>query len=77
MVDVWQYYEYVLDSEYASVLNMPGLHMVLKKILQNRYLTRFWYASSSEYASVTQASQYDRAWIYKGSKYVKVKQGSV
>ena len=46
------------------------------------------YASSSEYASVTQGSiengpsyssgsQYARAWIYIGCEYVKVTQGSV
>ena len=46
------------------------------------------YASSSEYASVTQGSiesgpsyssgsQYARAWIYLGCEFVKVKQGSV
>ena len=39
--DVWQYCEYALDSEYASVLNMLGLHMVLNKILHNRYFTGF------------------------------------
>ena len=27
-----------LDSEYARVLNMLGLHMVLNKVLHNRYL---------------------------------------
>ena len=42
MMDVWQYYEYALDSEYARVLNMLGLHMILNKILDNRYLSGFW-----------------------------------
>ena len=32
---------FFLDSEYAKVLNMPGLHMLLNKILYNRYLTGF------------------------------------
>ena len=32
-----QYYEYALDSEYARVLNMLVLYMVLNKILHNRY----------------------------------------
>ena len=41
MVDVRQYYEYNLDSEYVRVLNMLGLHMVLNKIFHNRYLTEF------------------------------------
>ena len=46
------------------------------------------YASSSEYASVTQGSienglsyssgsQYARVWIYLGCEFVKVRQGSV
>ena len=42
MIDVWHYYEYNLDPEYARVLNMPELHMFLTKILHNRYLTGFW-----------------------------------
>ena len=42
MIDVWRYYKYALDSEYARVLNMQGLHIVLNKILHNRYLTGFW-----------------------------------
>ena len=33
MIDVWQYYKYTLDSEYARVLNILGLHLVLNKIL--------------------------------------------
>ena len=32
MIDVWQYYEYVLDSKYARVLDMLWLHVVLKKL---------------------------------------------
>ena len=31
-----------LDSDYARVLNMLGLDMVLNKIFHNRYLTGFW-----------------------------------
>ena len=38
-IDVRQYYEYALDSKYARVLNILGLHMVLNKVLRNRYLT--------------------------------------
>ena len=30
-----------LDSDYARVLNMLGLHIVLNKIGHNRYLTGF------------------------------------
>ena len=41
MIDVWQYYEYAFDSEYATVLNMLGSRMILNRILHNRYLTRF------------------------------------
>ena len=54
MIDIWQYYEYVFDSEYVTVLNMLGSHMILNKILHNRQGLE--YASSSEYASVTQGS---------------------
>ena len=54
MIDIWQYYEYVFDSEYVTVLNMLRSQMILNKILHNR---QGWeYASSSEYASVTQGS---------------------
>ena len=41
MIDVWQYSEYALDSEYATVLNMLRLHRVLNKILHHRYLAGF------------------------------------
>ena len=42
MIDVCQYYECALDSEYARVLNKLGLHMVVNKIAHDRHLTRFW-----------------------------------
>ena len=45
MIDVWQYYGYSLDSDYARVLNMLGFHLVLNEILHNGY--------SPEYVSVT------------------------
>ena len=67
--------------------------MILKKHLQHKpeagvNRQGLEYASSSEYASVTQGSiengpsyssgsQYARAWIYIGCEYVKVTQGSV
>ena len=54
MIDIWQYYEYVFDSEYVTVLNMLGSQMILNKILHNRQGLE--YASSSEYASVAQGS---------------------
>ena len=31
MIDVWQYSEYALGSEYARFLNMLGLYIVLNK----------------------------------------------
>ena len=46
MIDVWQYCEYAFGSEYARVLNMLRLHMILNKIRYNRY----------EYVSVTHGS---------------------
>ena len=55
MIDVWYHSEYALDSEYAKVLNMLGLHMILNSILHH-----IWkgseYASYSEYATSTQGS---------------------
>ena len=42
MIDVRQYYEYALDSKYTRGLNILGLHMVLNKVLRNRYLTGLW-----------------------------------
>ena len=58
MVDVWQYYEFALNSEYVRVLSMLGFHMVLSKILHNRYGVSEGpeYVLSSEYVTVTQGS---------------------
>ena len=42
VIDVWQYSEYALDSEYATVLNMLGSHKVVNKIFHHKYLTGFW-----------------------------------
>ena len=42
MIDVWQYSEYALDSEYATVLNMLGSQKVVNKIFHHKYLTGFW-----------------------------------
>ena len=42
MIDVWQYSEYDLDSEYATVANMLGSHKVVNKIFHHKYLTGFW-----------------------------------
>ena len=41
VIDVWQYSEYALDSEYATVLNMLGSHKVVNKIFHYKYLTGF------------------------------------
>ena len=48
MIDILKYSEYALDSEYSTVLNMLGLHMVLciLKILSILNVL------SSEYAKV-------------------------
>ena len=39
---LWQYSEYALDSEYARVLNMLGLHKILNKIVHHRYFIGLW-----------------------------------
>ena len=62
MVDVWRYYEYALNSEYAKVLN----------ILELQSTIHIW--QSFEYSS---GSQYARGWICKGREYAKLTQGSV
>ena len=41
MIDVWQYYEYTFDSEYARVSNRLRSHIILNKILHNKHLTGF------------------------------------
>ena len=41
LIDVCQYSEYALDSEYAMVVNILGLHKVVIKIFHHRYLTGF------------------------------------
>ena len=77
MIDVWQYSEYVSDSEYVTVLNILGLHKAVNKTFHQRYLTGF--------ASVTQDSvksapsyMFDRVlsipWALSmlGHKYTKV-----
>ena len=40
-IDAWQDSEYSSDSEYGRVLNMPGLHEVLNKMLHCGYLIGF------------------------------------
>ena len=80
MIDIWQYYKHILDSEYVRVLNMLGfwIKFFIMEISEGSE-----YASSSEYASVkkdslencptySSGSQYARAWIYIGHGYVKV-----
>ena len=41
VIDVWQYSQYPLYSEYGTVLIMLGLHMVVNNIFHQRYLTCF------------------------------------
>ena len=38
----WQGSDYSPGSAYTKVLNIPGLHKVLNKILHYRYLIGFW-----------------------------------
>ena len=42
VIDVWQYSEYALGSEYATVLNMLGSHKIGNNIFHHKYLTGFW-----------------------------------
>ena len=51
-------------------LNKPRLRMVLNKILHNRYLSSK-YASSSEYAIVTQGSVENGPSYSSGSQYAR------
>ena len=54
LIDVLQYSEYVLDSEYATVLNLLGLHKAVNKIFYQRCLTGFWICFEFWIYSVTQ-----------------------
>ena len=56
MIDVWQYSEYALDSEYATFLNMLGSDKVVNKIFHYKYLTRFWICLEFWKYQVTQVS---------------------
>ena len=51
-IDAWQGSNYSSGSGYTRVLNMPGLHKVLKKMLHYRCWTGFKYSSGSEHATV-------------------------
>ena len=68
-IDTWQSSYCSSVSAYNSVLNMPMLHKVLKKILHHRCLTgfqiflRFWTFHGSKYARVTQGSEQQRSII--------------
>ena len=57
MIDVGQYSEYALDSEYATVLNFLGCYT---RLWVTFYIIYIWqgseYASVSEYTSLTQGS---------------------
>ena len=56
VIDVWQYSEYALGSEYATVLNMLGLQRLWIKLSIIDTGQGSEYALSSEYTSVTQGS---------------------
>ena len=55
-IDVWQYYEYVLDCEHATVLNMLDHTMLWIKFSIINIWQGSEYASSSENTSVTLGS---------------------
>ena len=42
VIDIWQYSEYALNSEYSTALNMLGSLKVMNKIFHQKYLTGFW-----------------------------------
>ena len=50
MIDVWECSEYVLDFEYARVLNMLGLYRVLCELYYN--IHGILNVLGSEYANV-------------------------
>ena len=52
IIDAWQTSEYSPSSEYTKVLNMIGLHKVLKKCCIIDDWQDFQYSRGSEYASV-------------------------
>ena len=61
-IDVWESSEYSSGSACTRVLNLPGLHKVLKKTLHHRCLTGF--------------QIYLRFWTWHGCIYVRVTQGA-
>ena len=75
MIDAWQYSEYALDSEYATVLNMLGLHKIMNKVFHHGYLTGFCRKQPVihvwQVCEYSLSSQYARAWIYKGREYLQ------
>ena len=78
MIDVWQYYQYNLDSQYARLLNMLELHMVLNKFSIRDIWQGSEYVSSSKYSSVTKGSignapsyMFDRVLCLSGSHYAR------
>ena len=62
-IDAWQGSDYSSGFAYTKVVNIPGLHKVLKKMLHHRWLTgfqvffRFWTCHGSKYDKVTQGSE--------------------
>ena len=53
VIDVWQYSEHALDSEYATVLNILGSLKAVNKIFHINIWQGSEYASSSENTSAT------------------------
>ena len=62
-IDIWQGFEYALNSEYVSVT---------QGFCSKGHIIHVW--QNFEYSS---DSQYARVWIYKGCECVKVTQGYV
>ena len=62
-IDAWQGTDYSSGSAYTRVLNVPGLHKVLKKMLHHSCLTgfqtfpRFWTCHCFKYTWFTQSSE--------------------
>ena len=53
---VWQGSEYSSGSEYTKILNMPGLHKVLKRCCIIDAQQDYVYSSGSEYGKVLNMS---------------------
>ena len=52
IIDAWQGSEYCSGSEYTKILNMPGLHKILKKCCTIDARQGYTYSSCYEYGKV-------------------------